>query len=104
MQLGKAEDGMKVLDISISALEKTIAEGKDETATIIDEMAALFDGTFGAELKQASDPAGACPFTKTWDELGAMTGSGKEFFHEAIPGDKVSIECFYVAIIALVIY
>merc|ERR1719284_540328 len=44
MQIDKAEDDMKVLDTSISDLEKSIAEGKENIVTLTDEIAALTDG------------------------------------------------------------
>merc|ERR1719174_1973989 len=44
MQIDKAEDDMKVLDTSISDLEKSIAEGKESIATLADEIAALTEG------------------------------------------------------------
>merc|ERR1719284_433689 len=44
MQLDKAEDDMKTLDVTISDLEKSIEDSKGEIATLADEIAALTDG------------------------------------------------------------
>merc|ERR1719394_2430461 len=44
MQIDKAEDDMKVLDTTISDLEKSIAEGNEAIATLADEIAALTAG------------------------------------------------------------
>jgi len=44
MQIDKGEDDMKVLDTTISDLEKSIAEGNEAIATLADEIAALTAG------------------------------------------------------------
>jgi hypothetical protein len=44
MQLDKAEDDLKVLETTISDLEKSMEEGKEEIATLTDEIAALTAG------------------------------------------------------------
>merc|ERR1719375_819476 len=63
---------------------------------------------YQASLKQEKDPEGgswpAYPSGKTWDEPSGKTGSGKKFFHNIIPGDRVATEPFYVAIITPVIH
>merc|ERR1712072_360187 len=46
----------------------------------------------------------AYPSGKSWDEASGKTGSGKKFYHNIIPGDKVASEPFYVAIITPVIH
>merc|ERR1719487_1403989 len=63
---------------------------------------------FEASQKQEKDPDGgswpAYPSGKTWDEASGKTGSGKKFYHNALPGAKVPTEPFYVAIITPVIH
>jgi hypothetical protein len=44
MQLDKAEDDLKVLEQTVSDLEKSMEEGKEEIATLTDEIAALTKG------------------------------------------------------------
>jgi len=44
MQLDKAEDDLKVLETTIADLEKSMEEGKEEIATLTDEIAALTAG------------------------------------------------------------
>jgi len=44
MQLDKAEDDLKVLETTVSDLEKSMEEGKEEIATLTDEIAALSAG------------------------------------------------------------
>jgi len=44
MQLDKAEDDLKVLETTVADLEKSMEEGKEEIATLIDEIAALTAG------------------------------------------------------------
>merc|ERR1711966_631848 len=39
-----------------------------------------------------------------WDKASGPTGSGKKFYHNAIPGSAVPTESFYVAIITPVIH
>jgi hypothetical protein len=72
--------------------------------TLIDEHEAHYQSS----LKQAQDPEGgpwpAYPSGKCWDERSGKTGSGKKFYHNVIPGDKVASEPFYVAIITPVIH
>jgi succinate dehydrogenase/fumarate reductase flavoprotein subunit len=66
------------------------------------------DQHYQASLKQAKDPNGgpfpAYPDGKTYDEPSGKTGSGKKFFHNAIPGSQVATEPFYVAIITPIIH
>jgi hypothetical protein len=63
---------------------------------------------FEASKKMEKDPEGgswpAYPSGKSWDEPSGKTGSGKKFYHNVIPGDKVASEPFYVAIITPVIH
>jgi hypothetical protein len=44
MQLDKAEDDLKVLETTVADLEKSMEEGKEEIATLTDEIAALTEG------------------------------------------------------------
>jgi hypothetical protein len=44
MQLDKAEDDLKVLETTVADLEKSIEEGKEEIATLADEIVALTAG------------------------------------------------------------
>jgi len=44
MQLDKAEDDLKVLETTVADLEKSIEEGKESIATLVDEIAALTAG------------------------------------------------------------
>jgi len=44
MQIDKAEDDIKVLDVTVSDLEKSIAEGKENIVTLTDEIAELTKG------------------------------------------------------------
>merc|ERR1719254_240080 len=66
------------------------------------------DEYFEASKKQEKDPDGgswpAYPSGKTWDEASGKTGSGKKFYHNAIPGSRVKAEPFYVAIITPAIH
>jgi len=75
-----------------------------EVQTLIDE----HEKHYQSSLKQAQDPEGgpwpAYPSGKCWDEPSGKTGSGKKFYHNVIPGDKVAAEPFYVAIITPVIH
>merc|ERR1712005_89693 len=63
---------------------------------------------YEASQKAAKDPEGgqwpAYPSGKSWDAASGPTGSGKKFYHNVIPGDKVAAEPFYVAIITPVIH
>merc|ERR1719242_1463338 len=63
---------------------------------------------FQAAKKAEKDPEGgpfpAYPSGKSWDEASGITGSGKKFYHNIIPGSKVKTEPFYVAIITPVIH
>merc|ERR1712031_34071 len=63
---------------------------------------------YEASQKAAKDPEGgswpAYPSGKSWDAASGPTGSGKKFYHNVIPGDKVATEPFYVAIITPVIH
>merc|ERR1711959_217384 len=58
---------------------------------------------YEASQKQEKDPDGgswpAYPSGKSWDAASGPTGSGKKFYHNALPGAKVPTEPFYVAII-----
>mmetsp|Transcript_62601 Transcript_62601/g.164281 ORF Transcript_62601/g.164281 Transcript_62601/m.164281 type:complete len:507 (+) Transcript_62601:76-1596(+) len=61
-----------------------------------------------AAKKTEKDPDGgkypAYPSGKSWDEASGPTGSGKKFYHNVLPGDKVASEPFFVAIITPVIH
>merc|ERR1711998_443034 len=63
---------------------------------------------YEASQKAAKDPEGgqwpAYPSGKSWDAASGPTGSGKKFYHNVIPGDRVASEPFYVAIITPVIH
>merc|ERR1711881_95771 len=63
---------------------------------------------YEASQKQEKDPDGgqwpAYPSGKSWDAASGPTGSGKKFYHNALPGSKVATEPFYVAIITPVIH
>merc|ERR1719482_2163089 len=63
---------------------------------------------YQASEKAKKDPEGgsypAYPSGKSWDEASGPTGSGKKFYHNVIPGNKVATEPFYVAIITPVIH
>merc|ERR1712187_834255 len=56
-----------------------------------------------AAKKTEKDPDGgqwpAYPSGKSWDARSGPTGSGKKFYHNVLPGDKVATEPFHVAII-----
>merc|ERR1712066_547557 len=56
-----------------------------------------------ASKKTEKDPDGgmwpAYPSGKSWDARSGPTGSGKKFYHNVLPGDKVATEPFHVAII-----
>ncbi|CAK9029274.1 unnamed protein product [Durusdinium trenchii] len=63
---------------------------------------------YQAAKKTEKDPDGgswpAYPSGKSWDEASGLTGSGKKFYHNIIPGSAVKSEPFYVAIITPVIH
>merc|ERR1739838_712015 len=63
---------------------------------------------YQAAKKTEKDPDGgswpAYPSGKSWDEPSGKTGSGKKFYANLLPGDKVRAEPFYVAIITPVIH
>merc|ERR1712039_40920 len=58
---------------------------------------------YEAAKKTEKDPDGgswpAYPSGKSWDARSGPTGSGKKFYHNVLPGDKVATEPFHVAII-----
>merc|ERR1712232_1443076 len=58
---------------------------------------------YDAAKKTEKDPDGgpfpAYPSGKCWDARSGPTGSGKKFYHNVLPGDKVATEPFHVAII-----
>merc|ERR1711988_941571 len=58
---------------------------------------------YEASKKMEKDPDGgpfpAYPSGKSWDARSGPTGSGKKFYHNVLPGDKVATEPFHVAII-----
>merc|ERR1712019_318372 len=87
---------------------ETGAKLAQEIGCTVEHLASVHEQHYQASLKQASDPEGgpfpAYPSGKTWDEPSGKTGSGKKFFHNVIPGDKVATEPFYVAIITPVIH
>jgi len=78
------------MGISVSVLEET------------------HEAHYQAAKKTEKDPDGgsfpAYPSGKSWDEASGKTGSGKKFYHNVIPGAKVTTEPFYVAIITPVIH
>merc|ERR1711971_1552869 len=63
---------------------------------------------FEAAENTAKDPDGgswpAYPSGKSWDEPSGKTGSGKKFYHNVLPPEKVKTQPFYVAIITPVIH
>eukprot|EP00927_Polykrikos_kofoidii_P064404 TRINITY_DN595_c0_g1_i10.p1 TRINITY_DN595_c0_g1~~TRINITY_DN595_c0_g1_i10.p1 ORF type:complete len:1039 (-),score=122.65 TRINITY_DN595_c0_g1_i10:206-3322(-) len=63
---------------------------------------------YEAAKKTEKDPDGgpfpAYPSGKSWDEASGVTGSGKKFYHNILPGSAVKTEPFYVAIITPVIH
>merc|ERR1719261_874052 len=63
---------------------------------------------YQAAKKTEKDPDGgswpAYPSGKSWDARSGPTGSGKKFYHNIIPGDRVAAEPFFVAIITPVIH
>merc|ERR1719486_1383928 len=90
---------------------KFYASGADLAKDMGIEVQTLIDSHekhYQSSLKQAQDPEGgpwpAYPSGKCWDEPSGKTGSGKKFYHNVIPGDKVAAEPFYVAIITPVIH
>merc|ERR1719316_489084 len=90
---------------------KFYASGEDlakDMGISVQTLAAEHEAHYQSSLKQAQDPEGgpfpAYPSGKCWDEPSGKTGSGKKFYHNVIPGDKVAAEPFYVAIITPVIH
>merc|ERR1712070_844379 len=90
---------------------KYYASGADLAKDMGIDVAVLVDTHqqhFEASQKAAKDPEGgqwpAYPSGKSWDAVSGPTGSGKKFYHNVIPGDKVAAEPFYVAIITPVIH
>merc|ERR1712176_192132 len=79
----------KEMGIELSVLEKT------------------HDDHYQAAKNTEKDPDGgswpAYPSGKSWDEPSGKTGSGKKFYHNILPAEKVKTEPFYVAIITPVI-
>merc|ERR1712070_1096434 len=71
-------------------------------------LVAEHDQHYEASKKMEKDPDGgpfpAYPSGKSWDARSGPTGSGKKFYHNVLPGDKVATEPFYVAIITPVIH
>jgi len=71
-------------------------------------LVAEHDQHYEASKKMEKDPDGgpypAYPSGKSWDKASGPTGSGKKFYHNAIPGSAVATESFYVAIITPVIH
>merc|ERR1719181_2477126 len=69
---------------------------------------ATHEAHYTAAKKTEKDPDGgsfpAYPSGKSWDEASGMTGSGKKFYHNIIPGSQVKTQPFYVAIITPVIH
>merc|ERR1712003_493793 len=79
---------------------ETGAKLAQEIGRTVEHLASVHEQHYQASLKQASDPEGG-PFPAY---PSGKTGSGKKFFHNVIPGDKVATEPFYVAIITPVIH
>eukprot|EP00927_Polykrikos_kofoidii_P065335 TRINITY_DN610_c0_g1_i4.p1 TRINITY_DN610_c0_g1~~TRINITY_DN610_c0_g1_i4.p1 ORF type:complete len:1040 (-),score=135.86 TRINITY_DN610_c0_g1_i4:121-3240(-) len=84
------EELAKDMGVSLSVLEET------------------HEAHFQAAKKTEKDPTGgpypAYPSGQSWDEASGVTGSGKKFFHNIIPGSAVKSEPFFVAIITPVIH
>merc|ERR1712100_232138 len=84
------------------------AELAKEMGVDVKVLAQAHQEHYEASKKQEKDPDGgswpAYPSGKTWDEPSGKTGSGKNFFHNIIPGSAVKNEIFYVAIITPVIH
>merc|ERR1712118_231555 len=74
----------------------------------IETLAKTHQEHYDAAKKTEKDPDGgswpAYPSGKSWDEPSGKTGSGKKFYHNIIPGDRVASEPFFVAIITPVIH
>jgi len=74
----------------------------------VDVLVKVHEDHHAASKKQEKDPEGgpwpAYPSGKSWDDASGPTGSGKKFFHNVLPGDKVKTQEFYVAIITPVIH
>jgi len=90
---------------------KFYASGADlakDMGISVQTLADEHEAHYQSSLKQAKDPEGgpwpAYPSGKCWDDRSGKTGSGKKFYHNVIPGDKVAAEPFYVAIITPVIH
>merc|ERR1719388_626849 len=80
----------------------------EEIGCSVTKLEEVHEAHYQSSVKQAQDPEGgpwpAYPSGKCWDEPSGKTGSGKKFYHNVIPGDKVAAEPFYVAIITPVIH
>merc|ERR1712224_901486 len=74
----------------------------------VETLAKSHQDHYDTAKKMEKDPDGgswpAYPSGKCWDEASGKTGSGKKFYHNIIPGDRVASEPFYVAIITPVIH
>merc|ERR1719145_470907 len=74
----------------------------------LSQLEEVHEAHYQASQKAAKDPEGgswpAYPSGKSWDAASGPTGSGKKFYHNAIPGSQVAAEPFYVAIITPVIH
>ena len=80
----------------------------DDMGIDMQVLVAEHDQHYEASKKMEKDPDGgpypAYPSGKSWDKASGPTGSGKKFYHNAIPGSAVATESFYVAIITPVIH
>ncbi|CAL1128826.1 unnamed protein product [Cladocopium goreaui] len=90
---------------------KYYATGQDlakDMGVALDVIEQTHEQHYQAAKKTEKDPDGgswpAYPSGKSWDEPSGMTGSGKKFYHNIIPGSAVKSEPFYVAIITPVIH
>merc|ERR1712190_513937 len=66
---------------------------------LIDEHNQHYEASKKTEKDPDGGPFPAYPSGKSWDARSGTTGSGKKFYHNVLPGDKVATEPFHVAII-----
>jgi len=91
MQLDKAEDDLKVLETTIADLEKSMEEGKEEIATLTDEIAALTAGLKALD-KQVTE---AMETRKEENEDYTTTMAGNTAAKELILFAKNRMQKFY---------
>merc|ERR1712032_954269 len=79
-----------------------------EIGVPLEQLEQTHEAHYQAAKKTEKDPDGgawpAYPSGKSWDECSGKTGSGKKFYKNAIAGEAVKTEPFYVAIITPVIH